>query len=183
MLRFCQEQARAGAPIHAVVCYHTNRFGHADSNETSAYIWEFRQAGTNRLLTWERWYDFRKEEDRAIFNLQQDFTNNRYLRDLSATVLRGKKDSAAAGFFTGGSVPYGFDRLLIDKQGNVVKRFRRGEKLGYRERGWHVLLVPIPADDPDPARQLERQTVEWLYLTFDAQNVSYRWLAGQLNAK
>jgi hypothetical protein len=134
-------------------------------------------------LTWERWFDFRKEEDRAIFNLQQDFSNNRYLRDLSAAVLRGKKEAAAAGYFTGGSVPYGFDRLLIDAKGNIVKRVVRGEKLGYRERGWHVALVPIPEDDPDAARQLERQTAIWLYTTYDAQNVSYRWLAGQLNAR
>ena len=42
----------------------------------------------NRLLTWERWYDFRKEEDRAIFNIRQDFTSNRFLRNLSAAVLR-----------------------------------------------------------------------------------------------
>src|SRR5262245_60427440 len=91
MLRFCQDRHKAGAPVDVVVCYDPARFSRADSNETSAYIWEFRQAGVNRLLTWERWYDFRKEEDRAIFNIQQDFTSNRYLRNLSAAVLRGKK--------------------------------------------------------------------------------------------
>jgi DNA invertase Pin-like site-specific DNA recombinase len=183
MLRFCQERAEAGQPIKAIVCYDTSRFSRPDSNETSAYIWEFRKAGVNRLLTWERWYDFRKEEDRAIFNIQQDFTSNRYLRDLSARILRGKKDVAAAGFFTGGTVPYGFDRVLLDEKGNEVARFPRGEKVRLRKQGWREVLAPIPEDDPDPGRQLERQTALWLFETFARLEVSYRWLAEQLNRR
>jgi DNA invertase Pin-like site-specific DNA recombinase len=183
MLRYCQEQHKQGKPVGAIVCYGSSRFSRADSNETSAYIWEFRQAGVNRLLTFERWYDFRKEEDRAIFNIQQDFTSNRYLRDLSARVLRGKKAAAAAGFFTGGQVPYGFDRLLLDEKGEEVARIKRGEKVRLRKQGWKEVLAPIPEDDPDDGRQLERQTAIWLYETFDAHNVSFRWLAEQLNAK
>jgi Resolvase, N terminal domain len=60
MLRYCQEQDRAGKPVDAIVCYDTARFSRADSNETSHAIWEFRQVGVNRLLTAERWFDFRK---------------------------------------------------------------------------------------------------------------------------
>jgi DNA invertase Pin-like site-specific DNA recombinase len=183
MLRFCQEQHRAGTPIQAVVCYDSSRFSRADSNETASYVWEFRQGGTNRLLTWERWYDFRKEEDRAIFNIQQDFTSNRYLRDLSARILRGKKNVAAAGYFTGGQVPYAFERVLLDERGEEVQRFRRGEQVRIRKQGWREVLAPIALDDPDPGRQLERQTAIWLYETFDANNVSYRWLAEQLNLR
>jgi DNA invertase Pin-like site-specific DNA recombinase len=117
MLHFCQERHAAGQSIGAVVCYNPSRFSRADSNETAAYIWEFRKVGVNLLFTWERWFDFRKEDDRTVFNIQQDFTNNRFLRDLSAGVLRGKKTVAVAGFFTGGMVPYGFDRVLLDEHG------------------------------------------------------------------
>ncbi len=183
MLRWCQQRQREGHPVEAVVCWDTSRFSRADSNETAAYIWQFRQAGVNRLMTWEKWYDFRKEEDRALFNLQQDFTNNKFLRNLSAGVLRGKKEVAAAGYFTGGMVPYGFDRLLVDDKGNVAERIRRGDKVALRRRGWHLVLAPIPDDDPDPARQLERQTALWLYETFAARNVSCRSLARELNGK
>jgi DNA invertase Pin-like site-specific DNA recombinase len=183
MLAFCRERHQAGEPIDAIVCYDPSRFSRADSNETGHAIWEFRQVGVNRLLAWERWYDFRKEDDRAIFNLQQDFTNNRYLRDLSARVLRGKKDVAAAGFFTGGTVPYGFDRVLVDGAGNLVQRFHRGEKVRLRKQGWHEVLSPIPADEPDPARQLERQTTTWILETFHRDEVSFRWLAEQLNLR
>jgi hypothetical protein len=183
MLRFCQQRAKEGKPVEAIVCYDASRFSRADSNETSHYIWEFRKAGVNRIFTWERWFDFRKEEDRAIFNIQQDFTSNRYLRDLSMRILRGKKDVAAAGYFTGGTVPYGFDRVLLDERGTEVARFPRGEKVRLRKQGWREVLAPIPDDDPDTGRQLERQTVLWLFQTFARLEVSYRWLAEQLNTR
>jgi DNA invertase Pin-like site-specific DNA recombinase len=182
LVLFCKQQAQAGTPLGCVVCYDTSRFSRASSIKTARYIDELMDAGVYRLLTWERWYDFRREEDRAIFLLQQDFTNNRFLRDLSARVLRGRKDAVGRGLFAGGTVPYGFDRLLVDAQGNPQGTFRRGEKFA-RPRGWHVVLVPIPADDPDPARQLERQTVLWLYETFVRQRVSYRSLAFELNRR
>src|SRR5262245_64462288 len=83
MLRFCQERHRDGRPVEAAVCWLTSRFSRATSIETAHYIWEFQQVGVHRVFTWERWFDFRKEEDRAIFLLQQDFTNNRFLRDHS----------------------------------------------------------------------------------------------------
>jgi hypothetical protein len=182
MLRYCQERATQGKPIRIIVCYNTSRFSRADSNETGHAIWEFRQTGVNRFLDRERWYDFRKEEDRAIFNIQQDFTNNRYLRDLSALILRGRKDVAAAGLFSGGTVPYGFDRLLLDDRGEPHGIFPRGLQI-VRPKKWHVALVSIPEDDSDPARQLERQTVLWLFETFALKEVSYRWLAEHLNRR
>jgi site-specific DNA recombinase len=182
LVLFAKQQAQAGTPLACVVCYDTSRFSRASSIKTARYIDELMDAGIFRLLTWERWFDFRKEEDRAIFLLQQDFTNNRYLRDLSARVLRGRRDVVGAGFYAGGTVPYGFDRLLVDAQGQPQGVFRRGQKFA-KPKGWHVVLIPIPADDPDPARQLERLTILWLYETFVRENVSYRWLAEQLNRR
>src|SRR5262249_34837513 len=69
MLPFCKDQHAKGAPVAAVVCFDTSRFSRATSMETAHFIWEFQQAGVHRVLSWERWFDFRKEEDRAIFLL------------------------------------------------------------------------------------------------------------------
>jgi DNA invertase Pin-like site-specific DNA recombinase len=182
MVRYCQEQAEAGTPVNAVVCYDTSRFSRASSIKTARYIDDLMEAGVFRLLTCERWYDFRKKEDRAIFLLEQDFTNNEFLHGLSRRILRGRKDVVAAGFFAGGTTPYGFDRMLVDEKCQPRGTFRRGERF-VKPKGWHVWLVPIPADDPDPTRQLERQTAAWLFETFAARDVSYRWLAEQLNLR
>ena len=183
MVRWCQDRRKAGKPVGVVVCWDTARFSRATSIETAHYIWEFQRAGVHRVFTWERWFDFRKEEDRAIFLLQQDFTNNRYLRNLSAGVTRGKKAVAVAGYFAGGMVPYGFDRLVVDEAGRVVERVKRRERIAVKRKGWHEVLAPIPDDDPDAARQAERQTAAWLFEQFATRNVSYRTLARELNDK
>jgi DNA invertase Pin-like site-specific DNA recombinase len=183
MLAFCKKRHKDGKPIEAIVCWDTSRFSRATSIESAHYIWEFQQAGVHRVFTWERWFDFNREEDRAIFLLMQDFTNNRFLRNLSENILRGKKEVAAAGYFTGGMVPYGFDRLLVSDQGEVVERIRRGDKIALRRKDFHIVLAPIADDDPDPDRQTERQTVIWLYEQMDTRHVSQRQLAKELNEK
>jgi hypothetical protein len=60
-------------------------------------------------------------------------------------------------------------------------RLRSGEKAHIRKKGWREVLSPIPEDDPDPDRQLKRQTVRWLFEEYAQHNRSYRWLAEQLN--
>jgi DNA invertase Pin-like site-specific DNA recombinase len=184
MLKHCQDRARGPDAIEAIVVHDTSRFSRADSTETGHYIHLFREAGVHRVFTWERWFDFRKEEDRAIFLLQQDFTNNRFLRDHSLKVLEGMMKTAVAGFFVGGPVPYAFDRLLLNEKGEVMERVPRRAKPKLRkEKTWHEVLVPFPADDPDPDRQLERQTAVWLFETFVHGHVSLRRLAHDLNAR
>jgi hypothetical protein len=182
MLEFCRKEAREGRPVDCVVVYHCNRFSRATSTETSWYVWEFQKAGVHRILTSGGWRDFRKESDRILFNIEQDATNHRHNVDLAAGVLRGKMSFASMGYFVGGSIPYGFDRLLLDAAGNVSRRVPRGVKIGMKEKGWRFVLAPIPEDDPDPARQLERQTAVWIFRTYLSRaDVSYRGIAHRLN--
>src|SRR5262249_39945830 len=149
-----------------------------DSNETGHYIWELRQAGVYRLFTYERWYDFRREEDRAIFNLVQDFTNNKYLRDHALRVLRGKKDNAQAGYSNGGGLAYATERLLVKERNEPVRRVRKGEKIE-KPKNWRYVRVPAA----DPERQQEVDTVKWLFHEFAYNDVSARGLARQLNER
>src|SRR5262249_42076077 len=94
MLRFCQDRYSEGKPIEAIVCWDASRFSRATSVETNHYIWEFQQVGVHRLFTASgKWIDFRREDDRLLFNVQQDFTSHRYVVDLSANITRGKKEN------------------------------------------------------------------------------------------
>jgi DNA invertase Pin-like site-specific DNA recombinase len=182
-LRFCQERHAQGQPIRVIVCYDPSRYSRATSTKTARYIDEFMDAGVYRLFTAERWFDFRKEEDRLVFNIQQDFTSHKYLKDHARRVRRGQKDNHAAGYYNGGPVPYAFDRILLDEHDQEVRRFKRGEKIGYKARGWNIVLSPIPEDDEDPDRRLEPETVTWLYEQYDAGLASFRGLATELNEK
>jgi DNA invertase Pin-like site-specific DNA recombinase len=183
MLRFCEERHAQHKPIAAIVCYDTARFSRATSTKTSRYIDEFMDAGVYRLFTATRWFDFHKEEDRLVFNIEQDFTNHKYLKDHARRVRRGKAANHLAGFYNGGPVPYAFDRMLLDEGGREVQRFKRGEKIGFKQKNWNTVLVPIPADDDDPARRLERETAHWLYEQYNERPISFRGLAHELNEK
>jgi DNA invertase Pin-like site-specific DNA recombinase len=175
MLRFCQTRHRERRPIKAVVCYSASRFSRADSQETAAYIWQFRQAGTHRILTADRWMDWEKEEDRVMFNLIQDMTEHRYLIDLSRQITRGQADLAKAGYFVNGAIPYGFERVMVNEAGQPVRRVRRREQIEC-PRTWHFLLVPS-------ANQEEIEAVRWMFHTYAYSEVSIHYLARQLNER
>jgi DNA invertase Pin-like site-specific DNA recombinase len=178
MLRWCEARHKDGTPVDAIVCWDTSRFSRMDSMETAFYIYQFQRVGVHRVFTHERWYDFRKEEDRVIFLMQQDFTNNRYLRDHSARVTRGKRDnlSSGNGYHNGGNAAYGFDRLLLNEKDEPVQRFRRYEQITFRLKGWNVKLVP--AEDLE-----EVETVRWLFHRYATADVSLRSLAAELTRK
>jgi hypothetical protein len=99
-------------------------------------------------------------------------------------VLRGKLENAQAGHHNGGPTPYGFDRLVVNAQGEEVERIPRGARVRILARGenkLHEVLCPIPEDDDDPTRQQERQTAIWLFQTFRDEDVAPRTLAQRLN--
>jgi site-specific DNA recombinase len=118
MLRFCQEEARRGTPIQAVVTWHTNRFSRADSIETNHYLHLFRQAGVSRFLTAQRWIDFARGEDRLVFGVTQEASDHKYVIDLAEAVTRGKLAAAREGRWNGGRAPLGY-RLAYEGEGKA----------------------------------------------------------------
>jgi DNA invertase Pin-like site-specific DNA recombinase len=177
MLAYCQEQRRQGKPVEAIICWDTKRFSRASSIETNHYLWEFMQAGVYRMFTHsDGWIDFRREEHRVLFNLRQDISNNRDLRDRSRDVSRGKLATFQGGYWNGGVSPYGFDRLVIDQHGNPVERVRRGEKLGMLCKEWKVRLVPT-----EDAEVLE--VLRWLFDRYARTETSVHALCRELNEK
>lgn len=130
MLAYCQEQHRLGNPVEAIVCWHTNRLSRADSLESARYLHEFRQVGVDRLRTRERWYDLRRKEDRALLNLEQDFTNQQYVVNLAADSLRGRLDIARnEGRWCGGPIPYGYRAEKEEAIGKHSKKYTRTKRL------------------------------------------------------
>jgi DNA invertase Pin-like site-specific DNA recombinase len=162
MLRFCQDAHHRGEPIDVIVCWHTNRFSRADSQETGWFVWEFRRAGVNRMLTNAGLLDFRDRATRVVFGIDQDFSANKFSEDLAETSTRGKLDRARAGRWCGGRVPYGY--ILT-----FTQELRRGR------------LVSVPDTlviDPETA-----PTARWLFTSYATGRYSLRMLAEELNRR
>jgi site-specific DNA recombinase len=163
MLRYCQEQARIKQPIQAIVCWNPNRFSRSDSQETSWFLWEFRKVGVQRMFTASSgWIDFRKMEDRVLYNLTQDTSSHRYVQDLARDTARGRLEAAEAGRWNGGPIPYGYrmqyHEVLVGK-----RRKRKPDKL--------VICEP------------EAEIVRWLFRTYVDTDIGLRGLAAELNRR
>jgi site-specific DNA recombinase len=175
MLVYCQEQHQRGRPVEAIYCWHTNRFSRSDSLDTAHFLHEFRKAGVTRIRTHERWYDLNKKEDRALFHLEQDFSNNPYSINRAADTSRGQVRNARQRYFNGGTVPFAFDRMLLNDRDEPVRRLLRGEKTD-KPQGWHTVLIPVE----NPA---EIEMARWIFQTFADRDISARALANELNAR
>jgi site-specific DNA recombinase len=155
MLDFCRQQARQGTPVDALLCWNANRFSRADSQETSWFIWEFRQAGVGRMLTATRWVDFSRMEDRVLFNIEQDTSHHPFVINSARDSTRGRIKAARGAGYNGGGIPYGY-RLALGPDGKPR-------------------LVLGPA--------LEVETVRWIFRTYADTKKGVRAIAEELTRR
>ena len=141
MLNFCQQEQAAGRPIDVIVCWASSRFSRADSDETSYYRWQFRQAGVRFMLSKMNGFrDWEKGTDRLLGQVEQEASDHRYVHELAGNVLRGKLTNAKAGRWNGGKPPFGY-RV-------VYERVEPGEEDAGRKRRFRGRLVPDEATAP-----------------------------------
>ena len=162
--------------FRGVLCWDQSRFGRFDSLDASFWIFPLIQNGVTQLITVaDGVIDWDSDSDRALFGIKQDFTNKKYLTDLSRNVLRGKLDRAKQGFLVGGHAPYGFDRIFVDEAGNERQRVQVGEQTA-KPRQWNVTLAPSKDEE-------KVATVRWLFEQMATDTISARALATELNER
>src|SRR5262249_30670001 len=110
-----------------------------------------------------------------VVNALQAEGKHQYLRDLSKDTARGMIENAKDGFLNGQRAPYGYDRVLIDNNGQFNRRLRDREP-GVRPEGWKGKLAV--SEDADKVA-----LIRWLFDTYANTDVGQRTLADQLNAK
>src|SRR5581483_3741199 len=63
-----------------------------------------------------------------------------FLRKHAERVITAKMALAKGGYWTGGRAPYGFVRVLVDAQDNVLEELADGKHV--RQQGCHVRVMP-----------------------------------------
>jgi DNA invertase Pin-like site-specific DNA recombinase len=162
MLAYCQQRAKKGSPVEAVMCWHSNRFSRSDSHETGFYLWSFRQAGVRRMYTARGWTDFDRMEDRILQGIEQDAANHRNVVQLAQDSTRGREAGARADRWMGGPVPHGY-RPEMEK---VTKKGRTR---------WVTARLVLGAD-------ADAGVVRRLFLDYATTPAGLRCLAQRLNA-
>ena len=164
----------ARGDFSVILCWDKDRFGRFDSIEQGYWVKPLRDVGV-RLVTMAQgaidWNSFGgRIVDAALAESKHEF-----LRTLSQNTAAGKLRNAKSSYFNGGTVPYGFDRMLINDKDAPIRRLLRGEKTD-KPRGWHTVLIPV--EDLE-----EIEIVRWLFRSFAERDVSCRALANELNAR
>src|SRR5262249_49182058 len=72
---------------------------------------------------------------------------HQYSVKLSELTLRGAKSHAALGHHSGGSAPYGYDRLLIDGNGKPIQILKNG--MHKAEKTQHKIIVRSETTAPN----------------------------------
>lgn len=97
--------------------------------------------------------------DRGQANLADDlatifeyYESGEFLRKHAERVIMAHRQLALQGYWNGGNAPYGFVRVLVDAQGNVLEELRAGKKV--RQAGCHVRIMPKD----------ENKLQVWLYI-------------------
>jgi DNA invertase Pin-like site-specific DNA recombinase len=171
-LRMREDAARGG--FRVILCDDQDRFGRFDSLEGGYWIKPLRDARVSLVTVKDgpvNWDDF---AGRLMYQIKQE-GKHQFLHDLSRLTAAGQVRNAKRAYFNGGTVPYAFDRLLLDNRDRPVRRLRRGEKTD-KPRGWHTVLIPV-----EDSQEIE--TARWLFRSFADRDVSARALANELNAR
>src|SRR5262249_53955172 len=134
----------AHGDFRVILCWDQERFGRFDSLEAGFWIKPLRDARVSLVTVAEGPIDWNDFTGRMMYTLKQE-GKHEFLRTLSPNPTAGKVRNAKLRYFNGGTVPYGFDRLLLNEKDEPVRRLCRGEKTD-KPRGWHTVLIPV--EDP-----------------------------------
>jgi len=167
-------QAVKAGRVKAVLVWHTNRLSRQDPMDALELYNVLRKAGCRLVTCCEGPIDLDDFAKQLLLFVNQKASKD-YLVELSAKVLRGKRQNAENGGWNGGPVPYGFDRAEVDAAGNLVRRLEANQPKS-TTRGHRVRLVP--ADDPQ-----RLAAVRFAFERFATADLSVRALASELAAR
>jgi DNA invertase Pin-like site-specific DNA recombinase len=160
--------------FRVILCWDKDRFGRFDSIEQGYWVKPLRDAGVRLVTVTQGAIDWNSFGGRIVDAALAE-SKHEFLRTLGHNTAAGHVRNAQLSYFNGGSVPYAFDRMLLNERDEPVRRLRRGERTD-KPRGWHTVLVPV--EDP---REIE--TAHWLFQSFADRDVSCRALANELNER
>jgi DNA invertase Pin-like site-specific DNA recombinase len=147
----------------AVLVFDVSRWGRFQNPDQAAH-YEFlcRQAGVRVVYVSEPFGEDVAPITTIVKHLKRVMASE-YSRELSAKVVRAKRQQAELGFRQGGSVIYGFRRLLVDPSRNPRQILKSGEAKALDVD--KVITVPGPPEELAVIRRIFRLYVQD-HLTF-----------------
>jgi len=136
----------------AILVLDVSRWGRfQDPDQAGHYEFLCREAGVLVVYCAEPFGDDVAPITTIVKHLKRVMAGE-YSRELSAKLSRARRQQAQLGFRQGGSLSYGFRRLLVDPARNPVRVLKRGEKKAVNTE--RVIVVPGPPEELAAIRRI-----------------------------
>ncbi len=163
----------ATGSFQKVLCWSQDRFGRFDSIEAGEWVAPLRRAGVNLLTVAEGEINWADAIGRLIYTIQQEGKHT-FLVDLARGIARAAHRRAHQRGYYIGTIPYGYDKLVLDERGKCQRRITPHDKLS-KPAEWTVQLVPS-------SDKVILRTVRWMFRSAD-RGMSLRSIAMTLNKR
>lgn len=147
-----QDVVSGAADYHAILVYDVSRWGRfQDIDESAHYEFLCRQMGIALHYCAEPFENDGSGVSSLLKNMKRVMAAE-YSRDLARRIRAGQVRIAASGFRVGGSAPYGYQRLLVDKDGHAKSLLIDGQRKSMQTD--RVLTVPGLAEEVAVVRRI-----------------------------
>lgn len=147
-----QDVVGGSADYQAILVYDVSRWGRfQDTDESAHYEFLCRQMGIALHYCAEPFENDGSGVSSLLKNMKRVMAAE-YSRDLARRIRAGQVRILASGFRVGGAAPYGYQRLLVDKDGVAKSLMIDGQRKSMQSD--RVLTVPGTADEVAVVRRI-----------------------------
>ena len=147
------EDAESTVDFDFVLVRHQSRFARFRPAKTIRFLDRLDDAGVKLVTAKQGVIDINDLAQFLMASIEAQ-TDHSFSKTLSELTIRGQSKKAKNGYSAGQAAPYGYDRMLVDEEGNHRTRVKQGEKVA-KPDGWHTTFVP---GDPDRVAH-----VQWIF--------------------
>lgn len=154
-----------------LLLWKTSRFSRENPLEAAQFYLVLAKSGTLIHDTVLGKQDLNTQNGRMLVMFQSE-QNHAYSIEISDNSSGGRRNLAQQGWWVAGSVPYGYDKVYISKDGGEPMQGRRNDRTVRKPRGWRCELAVF------------EEEARWVRYIFDAyanQKLSLRKIAQHLN--
>ena len=134
------ERAENSDDFQYVLVRHQSRFARFRPAKTIRYLDRLDDAGVRLVTTKQGEIDVNDLAQFLMASIEAQ-TDHTYSKTLSELTIRGQARKAQQGYSAGQAAPFGYDRMLVNENGEHQQRIPAGTKVA-KPDGWHTTFVP-----------------------------------------
>ena len=132
------EGTNGNCSFSAILCLDCSRWSRGEPDEAAFFEWALRKRGIKVLFVAEPMANDGSIGDHIVKALKRVLAAE-FSKDQAKKTIRGSITYTKLGYSVGGCPPYGYDRLLVDKDGKSIKILKPGQRKS--EKTEHVRYV------------------------------------------